>query len=56
MRIRRNTPLVDLVSSQMMGRMILDMPLIKPQTMRAICSGFFMATRFGTSSPSTSVK
>ena len=56
MRIRRRTPLVDLVSSQMMGLQTLDMPLMKPQITRAICSDFFIATRLGTSSPSTSVK
>ena len=55
-REKLKTPLVDLVSSQMMGLQTLDMRLMNPQITRAICSDFFIATRLGTSSPSTSVK
>ena len=56
MCIRRSTPLVDLLSSQMTGRKTVATAHTTPTVARATPSVFFMATRLGTSSPSTRVK
>ena len=56
MRHRRSTPLVDTVSSQMMGFITLASTVITPALMRATASVFCMAMRLGTSSPRISVK
>ena len=53
---RRSTPLVDLDSSQMMGRHTVAMTHTGPTVIRATASVFFMAMRLGTSSPSTRLK
>ena len=53
---RRNTPFVDLESSQMTGRNTAATLVTAPTVKRATASVFFMAMRLGTSSPNTSVK
>ena len=53
---RRNTPFVDLESSQMTGRNTVATLVTAPTVKRATASVFFMAMRLGTSSPSTRLK
>ena len=53
---RRNTPFVDLESSQMTGRNTAATLVTAPTVKRATTSVFFMAMRLGTSSPSTRLK
>ena len=53
---KRSTPLVDLLNSQITGRNTVATAQTAPTVARATPSVFFIAMRFGTNSPSTSVK
>ena len=56
MPISRSTPFVDTVSSHTTGAKSFEIKPISPDIPSASFSGFFMAMRFGTSSPNTRVK
>ena len=55
MCISRRTPFVETVSSQTSGAKIVETKFSSPLMLSARLSDFFIATRFGTSSPKTRV-